>query len=217
MSTFVLLRAPSKDTGGIEKIIGKLAKYGIKGNEQDWFRSYLSERSQFVSLGGTESQRRKISHGVPQGSVLGPTLFNIHINGISTADHNCDVVLYADVTEILASSKDVGTAERNVNQDLERVSDWLAQNSLISNYKKSEAMLIGSKHAVRNARKLRIILDGKPLRQLGQFKYLEVNIDSCLSWNKHVSYVTSRIYPKLKLLNRFSSFLGNKILSKIYK
>ena len=102
--TFVLLRAPSQDTGGIEKIIGKLAKYGIKGSEQDCFRSYLSERSQFVSLGGTESQRRKISHGVPQGSVLGPTLFSIHINGISAACHNYDVVLYADDTEIHAIS-----------------------------------------------------------------------------------------------------------------
>ena len=58
--------------------------------------------------------KRKITYGVPQGSVLGPTLFNIHKNGISNVCENSDVVLYADDTEIHASSQEVNIAKQCV-------------------------------------------------------------------------------------------------------
>ena len=86
------------------------------------------------------------------------------------------------------------------------------QNWLISNHKKCEAMLIGSKHAVKNTRPLQIVLDGKSMKQSDYFKYLGIYIDHCLTWNKHVNYIQSRIYPKLKLLYRILSFLSCDIL-----
>ena len=149
--------------------------------------------------------------------MLGPTLFNVHINGISGVCQNCHVVLYADDTEIHASSKDIDTAEKQVNLDLDLVSNWLTSNGLISNTKKSEVMLIGSNHAVKNARELEVVLDDKVLKQTEHFKYLGVNIDNRLSWNNHVSYVSTKIYPKLKMLNRISSYLSRKVLLRIYK
>ena len=103
-------------------------------------------------------------HGVPQGSVLGPTLFNIHINGITDTCTESEVVLYADDTEIHASAKDIRVAENRVNKNLASTVSWWNQNGLISNHKKCEAMLIGSKHVV-NARPLQILLDGKPMKQ----------------------------------------------------
>ena len=78
-------------------------------------------------------------------------------------------------------------------------------------------MLIGSKHVVKNARPLQIVLDGKPMKQSDYFKYLGIYIDHCLTWNKHVTYIQSRVYPKLKLLNRIPSFLSRDILLRIYK
>ena len=62
-----------------EILLQKLNYYGIRGCTNDWFKSYLSQRKQFVSVLGFESKRRNISHGVPQGSVLGPLLFLIYI------------------------------------------------------------------------------------------------------------------------------------------
>ena len=78
-------------------------------------------------------------------------------------------------------------------------------------------MLIGSKHAVKNTRALEIILNGKPMKQSDYFKYLGIYLDHCLTWSKHVAYIQSRVYPKLKLLNRISSFLSRDILRRIYK
>lgn len=196
-------------------MISKLSKHGV--TELEWFKSYLQGRNQFVSYGSVESERRLITHGVPQGSVLGPTLFNIHINGITDTCTDSEVVLYADDTEIHASAKDVSAAEKCVNKDLESNATWWNQNGLISNHKKCKAMLIGSKHAVKNTRALQIILNGKPMEQSDYFKYLGIYLDHCLTWSKHVAYIQSRVYPKLKLLNRISSFLSRDILLRIYK
>ena len=66
--------------------------------------------------------------GVPQGLVLGPTLFNIHINNISQACHTSTLSLYADDTEMHSSSKDIDSAEHNVNEDLKSVRHWFHRN-----------------------------------------------------------------------------------------
>ena len=112
------------------------------------------------------------------------------------------MVLYADDTEIHASAKDISVAEDRVNKDLASAVSWWNQNGLISNHKKCEAMLIGSKHAVKNTRLLQIVLDRKSMKQSDCFKYLGIYIDHCLTWSKHVNYIQSRVYPKLDLLNR---------------
>ena len=85
------------------------------------------------------------------------------------------MVLYADDTEIHASAKDISVAENRVNKDLASTVSWWNQNGLISNHKKCEAMLIGSKHAVKNTRPLQIVLDGKSMKQSDHFKDVHAN------------------------------------------
>ena len=196
-------------------LIRKLSKRGVSDNQLEWFKSYLQGKNQFVSYASADSEHRLITQGVPQGSVLGPTLFKIHINGITDTCTESEVVLYADDTEIHASAKDVSVAETCVNKDLASTVSCWDENGLISNHKKCEAMLIGSKHAVNNTRPLQIVLDGKPMKQCDYLKYLGIYINHCLTWSKHVTYVQSRVYPKkLKLLNRISSFLNRNICSE---
>ena len=78
-------------------------------------------------------------------------------------------------------------------------------------------MIIASHKALKTNRDINIFYGDSILKQQRHFKYLGVVVDESLSWNNHVSYVASRVYPKLKLLGRISSFLSPEILLKIYK
>ena len=133
-------------------LLAKLESYGIKGNALQWVNSYLLGRSQFVVCSDSGSELRHLPFGVPQGSVLGPTLFNIHINNVSKACHNSDVALFADNTEIHFSFKDVGEAEYIINEDLKSINQWFSNNGLICSTKKTMTMVIASHRAVKTAR-----------------------------------------------------------------
>ena len=78
-------------------------------------------------------------------------------------------------------------------------------------------MIIASYKELKTNQDINIFYGDSILKQQRHFKYLGVVVDESLSWNNHVSYVASRVYPKLKLLGRISSFLSPEILLKIYK
>ena len=90
-------------------LLQKLKANGISGAEHAWFFSYLTNRKQFVQCNGVNSNERTVTHGVPQGSILFPTLFCIHINGVVSTTPESSVFLYADDTETHQSSPTLET------------------------------------------------------------------------------------------------------------
>ena len=84
---------------------------------------------------------------------------------------NTKLFLYADDTELHATSSEINIAERLVNEDLSNIANWWRQNGLISNPKKCEVMLIGSRHNTTTSRDLQISPDGKLLKQTNNVKY----------------------------------------------
>ena len=170
-----------------EVLLAKLESYGIKDSELPWFNSYLSERLQYVVYKDANSGPMVLSFGVPQGSVLGPTLFIIHFNNILNACHTSTLSLNADDTEMHCSLKNIDLAVYNVNKDLKSVRHWFCSNGLICNTKKSEAMIIASHKALKTNQDFYIFTDSV-LKEQRHFKYLGMVVDESLSWNNHVSY-----------------------------
>ena len=91
------------DTLNHEILLHKLNYYGIEGTPLNWFKSYLSNRTQYVQFDNVSSNPLTISTGVPQGSILGPLLFIIYMNDMHSVSNNFDSIHYADDTSLIKS------------------------------------------------------------------------------------------------------------------
>ena len=106
-----------------------------------WFTSYLDKRKQVTLINGCMSEEvLEKPFGVPQGSVLGPFLFLIHINDV-TSNVNCKSHLYADDTVLLVADKCAQNIEINLNTELEKAHRWFTENRLTLNAKKTTYMI----------------------------------------------------------------------------
>ena len=124
------------DTVDHQILLAKLNHYGIRGVSNDWFKSYLSNRSQYVSINGYNSGLAAINCGVPQGSVLGPLLFLLYINDLNQAIKFCKVHHFADDTNLLCLGNSIKKLNKLVNADLKRLVNWLNANKISLNVKK---------------------------------------------------------------------------------
>ena len=121
------------DTVNHQILIDKLDHYGIRGNALEIFRSYLSNRQQYVTIDNCKSQTRPISHGVPQGSVLGPLFFLLFINDLPNCCPEGKVRLFADDTTIFFHSNNINeiiTTGRNI---MIQLTSWFHANKLTLN------------------------------------------------------------------------------------
>ena len=91
--------------------------YGIRGNILKWFESYLSDRSQYVTYDGMQSQILPIKCGIPQGSILDPLLFIIYMNDICSVSDLLYTILYADDTSVLLNGKHINDLMDIINNE----------------------------------------------------------------------------------------------------
>ena len=105
--------------------LSKLYAYGIPDNIHNWFKSYLSDRSQYVTYDGARSETHFIRCGVPQGSILGPLLFIIYMNDIYNVSNLLYTILYADDTCAVLSGKDLIHLMQLLHTELDNISVWL--------------------------------------------------------------------------------------------
>ena len=127
-------------------LLTKLRLLGFSNRAVDWFKSYLSGRSQIVGIGTTLSESHFTTHGVLQGSILGPVLFNIYINDLPLVPNICSLE-YVDDSKlyILFPVKDIDIVAGQLTEDLRRIAGWCCANSLLINPDKTKLSLLGTR------------------------------------------------------------------------
>ena len=191
------------DTVHHDILCEKLKFYGLRGNINTLIKSYLSDRKQFVSINGYDSEIKDVTCGVPQGSSLGPLLFLLYINDLRLCLSETGCGHFADDTFIVFNSKKTKTIETVINYELKKVSKWLRLNKLSLNAAKTEVIFFRSSRHSLDYDKLSIKMNGFKLTPVDYIKYLGMYIDKNLDWNQHILELT-------KKLNR-----ANGILSKL--
>jgi hypothetical protein len=121
--------------------------YGIGETVLNWFSSYLTNRRQKVKYEDVVSDSLLVEHGVPQGTVLGPLLFNLYVNDIIKYVNHCNISLFADDTMLYKSGKDVYTIINQINDDLRNIHSYLCNNSLSININKSKYIIFQSRYS----------------------------------------------------------------------
>ena len=111
----------------------KLYKYGIRGNVWHLIKSYLYNRSEYVSYNTQNSSTKGIQCGVPQGSILGPLFFIIYINDLSNVSQKIFSILFADDTNIFIQGNNLPQLIHDLQTELSTLVDWLNTNKLTIN------------------------------------------------------------------------------------
>ena len=118
------------DTLDTSILLTKLEKYGVRGVALNLIRSYLTDRSQYVSVNGENSEPLPVTIGVPQGSILGPLLFIIYINDIANAAEDVVIACYADDTSVVVGAQSPRENIQKAKSTLAKLGDWFSVNKL---------------------------------------------------------------------------------------
>jgi hypothetical protein len=168
--------------------------FGITGLALDWLSTYLNGRSQFVKIGEAQSAIILNSYGVPQGSVLGPTLFSCYVAPIARLISSFGVQFhqYADDTQLYigVSPADVAVTEDVMNHCTSALEDWFSQNGMCLNPAKSEVLVLGTRQGLTKLNSNQTFrIAGCTVGLTDKIKNLGVTLDSTLSFDAHVNAV----------------------------
>lgn len=188
------------DTVNHHILLKKLAYYGIRNSSLAFFQSYLENRTQILKYNSTFSSAPiTISHGVPQGSVLGPALFLLYINDIVTSTQGCNFLQFADDTVVIFSAKNVSDLQDKINISLPKITQWLSTNRLSINAKKSAYQLFSNSS---NQPNINVSLNCEPISRQAKVKYLGILIDEKFKWEPQIRTVENTISRNIGLIFR---------------
>ena len=205
--------AKAFDTVNHKILLDKMHHYGIRGTILLWFKDYLTDRHQQVTIDGVKSSIKTPILGVPQGSVLGPILFLIYINYISNTVINSKTILFADDMTMYLIGPSPEQLITNANYDLSNLYQWCLSNRLTINTDKTYFMLFSGKcHKTLP----QLVINRNIINQTNKLKFLGVTYDDSLTFKYHINNLTLKISRLIALLYQIREFMPLDVLKCFY-
>ena len=215
---FYIDLAKAFDSLNHDILLDKLSYYGVNGTPKTLLKSYLSDRKQYVKIDEVKSSIQSIKTGVPQGSIVGPLLFNIFINDIIKSSKKFNFILYADDTTLNSTVDNFGNTtdeiQSSIINELQTICKWLDLNKLCLNVNKSKFMLFHMPQRVTPL--LHFELNGSPIEYIQEFNFLGLTLDNSLSFKFHLTKIGNKISRVIGLLHKLKHIFPSYILRMIY-
>lgn len=201
-------------------LLRKLSKLGLQQNELSILQTFLTGRTQFVKVNGMISRiLTSPDAGIPQGTRVGPSLFNFCNNDIFSLDLYGQIQGFADDTALKYRASSLEQIRTDMSHDLVVLQDWFRNNRLTLNVDKTKFMVFSRGHygaAIVDVFHFDLKWHNAPIQKVRTFNYLGLLIDEQLRWDSHVEKVKSVISPYVFVLKRSRHFLQEKTSKMIY-
>ncbi len=143
---------------------------------------------------GVLSDALPISHGVPQGSILGPLLFILLINDLPKCINSCTIAHYVNDTVLRLSAKSSEEVWVNLQEDLDRAIKWNETKRIHLNVKKTKWSLLSTYQKLGKSAYITINVGDTPLEHVSEYKYLGMGIDKNMNWNNEIDTIWNTCY-----------------------
>ena len=190
--------------------------YGIKNSPLDWFKSYLTGRTNAVTVNNCVSGKRELKYGVPQGSKLGPVLFNTYIAPMSDIAkiHRIDDQKYADDEQLILSfnptDDDASRGRIQMEKCIDDIRSFLSKNKLCNNGSKTEIILFGSKTQLSSIHADKLTVDGVEISYSDDAKNLGVIFDKHMTMEKQINKICKSAYFNIKNISHIRNNLSKE-------
>lgn len=159
-------------------LLAKLAHYGVRGVALEWFKSYVTNRRQYVQVNDNLSHIDTITYGAPQGWILGPLLFIIFTNDLPKNLKTVKSILFVDDTRIFQSSNNTETLYKSMNEELITLEGWFKPPKKLSvNVSKTNYIVFRNKNMDWNVKKFKLLINGDEIILVSKTKFLVIIVD----------------------------------------